>query len=213
MLAATTPASTTQPTLLFELVATRRLSTTRRALADSCRIKTITRPTTNAPRADGEKFISSIVSDPVEIWQAASRLEELIAGAKPPLGFLARRQRLCQHLMMKSFVLMCLLPTVAAAQSAQLTEQLGKTVLYGGVAISPDGNQVAWVQSTAASTVKETHVMATSGNATPSRVSLPGTGDRSDSDPAWSPDSKTLAFFSTAGEKNDQRQLWIVKAD
>src|SRR5262249_10810486 len=43
-------------------------------------------------------------------------------------------------------------------------------------------------------------------------VKLPSTGERTDFDPAWSPDSKTLAFFSSAGER-DQRQLWIVKAD
>jgi Tol biopolymer transport system component len=114
--------------------------------------------------------------------------------------------------MMKSFLLMCLLPTVAAAQSAQLTEQLGKSVLYGGVAISPDGNHVAWVQSTAATTTKEMYVSATSGHATASKVNLPATGERTDSDPAWSPDSKTLAFFSTAGEKG-QAQLWLVNAD
>jgi dipeptidyl aminopeptidase/acylaminoacyl peptidase len=114
--------------------------------------------------------------------------------------------------MMKPFLLMCLLPTIAAAQSAQLTEQLGKTVLYGSVAISPDGTHVAWVQSTAATTTKETHVTATSGNAAAVKVNLPATGERKDSDPAWSPDSKTLAFFSTAGEK-DQAQLWIVNAD
>jgi dipeptidyl aminopeptidase/acylaminoacyl peptidase len=114
--------------------------------------------------------------------------------------------------MMKSFLLMCLLPTIAAAQSAQLTEQLGKTVLYGAVAISPDGRGVAWVQSTAATTAKETHVMSISGSAAAAKVNLPATGERTDSDPAWSPDSKTLAFFSTAGEK-DQAQLWIVNAD
>jgi Tol biopolymer transport system component len=114
--------------------------------------------------------------------------------------------------MMKSFLLMCLLPTVAAAQSAQLTEQLGKTVLYGGVALSPEGNHIAWVQSTAATTTKETYIIATSGNAAAAKVNLPATGERTDSDPAWSPDSKTLAFLSTAGEK-DQAQLWIVNAD
>ncbi len=37
-------------------------------------------------------------------------------------------------------------------------------------------------------------------------------GERIDSDPAWSPDSKTLAVLSTAGEK-DQKQLWTVNAD
>src|SRR5207302_7331204 len=39
-------------------------------------------------------------------------------------------------------------------------------------------------------------------------------GERVDADPAWSPDSKTLAFFSNAGEKNtDQKQLWTASAD
>ena len=43
-------------------------------------------------------------------------------------------------------------------------------------------------------------------------VGLIASGSRSDSGPAWSPDSKTLAFFSTAGDK-DQSQLWTVGAD
>ena len=34
-----------------------------------------------------------------------------------------------------------------------------------------------------------------------------------DAESAWSPDSKTLAFFSTADEKDDQRQLWTAHAD
>ena len=47
----------------------------------------------------------------------------------------------------------------------QLTEQLGKTVLYGDVALSPDGAHVAWVQSTAATTSKQTYIREISGNA------------------------------------------------
>jgi len=43
-------------------------------------------------------------------------------------------------------------------------------------------------------------------------VKLPVVGERFDSDPAWSPDSKTLAFFSAPGERG-QAQLWTVKAD
>src|SRR5207253_3706876 len=40
---------------------------------------------------------------------------------------------------------------------------------------------------------------------------LPLPGPHTESDPSWSPDSKTLAFLSTAGEK-DQSQLWIQSA-
>src|SRR5438874_9795071 len=105
-----------------------------------------------------------------------------------------------------------LIPTLSMAQTAQLTEQLGKTVLYGDLALSPDGAHLAWVQSTAATTSKQTYVRETSANAPATLVKLLITGERTDFDLAWSPDSKTLAFFSSAGER-DQRQLWTVKTD
>ena len=38
------------------------------------------------------------------------------------------------------------------------------------------------------------------------------TSERIDSDPAWAPNSKTLAVFSSA-DKGEQRQLWSVNAD
>src|SRR3981189_2402912 len=113
---------------------------------------------------------------------------------------------------MKYFFLACLFRGLLTAQSMQLTEQLGKTVLYGDVALSPDGTHVAWAQSTAATTSKQTYVRSTSGNASATIVNIGSIGERSDSDPAWSPDSKTLAVFSTAGDK-DQKQLWILNAD
>src|SRR6266700_3953625 len=113
---------------------------------------------------------------------------------------------------MKHFLLACLFPALLTAQNVQLTEQLGKTVLYDDIAVSSDGAHVAWVQSTAATTSKQTHIRGTSGNAAAAPVNLATTGERQDSDPAWSPDSKSLAFFSNAGEK-DQAQLWTVNAD
>ena len=113
---------------------------------------------------------------------------------------------------MKHFFLACLFPTLLTAQNMQLTEQLGKTVLYDDIALSPDSTHVAWVQSAAATTAKQIHIRGTSGNAAAVPVNLATTGERRDSGPAWSPDSKTLAFFSNAGEK-DQAQLWTVNAD
>src|SRR5207253_6169882 len=114
---------------------------------------------------------------------------------------------------MKHLLLACFFPmTLTAETMQQLTEQLGKTVLYSDVALSPDRTHVAWVQSTAATTSKQTHVRGTSGNATAILVKIPTTGERTDFDPTWSPDSKTLAIFSSAGDK-EQRQLWTVNAD
>jgi acylaminoacyl-peptidase len=114
---------------------------------------------------------------------------------------------------MKHFLFACFIPMTLTAQNMQqLTEQLGKTVLYGDVALSPDGAHLAWVQSTAASTSKQTYIREASGNAPTKLVRLPVTGERTDFDPAWSPESKTLVFFSSAGERS-QRQLWTVESD
>jgi dipeptidyl aminopeptidase/acylaminoacyl peptidase len=114
---------------------------------------------------------------------------------------------------MKHFLLASLLPMTLTAQTMQqLTEQLGKTVLYGDIALSPDGTHVAWVQSTAATPSKQTYVSKTSPNGQAVMVKIPTAGERTDFDPAWSPDSKTLAVFSSAGEK-EQRQLWMTNAD
>jgi dipeptidyl aminopeptidase/acylaminoacyl peptidase len=114
---------------------------------------------------------------------------------------------------MKHLLLACLFPMTLTAQTMQqLTEQLGKTVLYGDLALSPDGSHVAWVQSTAASTSKQTYIRETSGNAPAKAVKISINGERTDFDPAWAPDSKGLAVFFSGGE-GEQRQLWIVKAD
>jgi dipeptidyl aminopeptidase/acylaminoacyl peptidase len=114
---------------------------------------------------------------------------------------------------MKHLLLACLLPMTLTAQTMQqLTEHLGKTVLHGDIALSPDGKHVAWVQSNAASTSKQTYVREKSGNAPSILIKIPITAERTDFDPAWAPDSKVLAVFSGAGGAA-QRQLWSVKAD
>jgi acylaminoacyl-peptidase len=114
---------------------------------------------------------------------------------------------------MKHFLVAFFLPMTLIAQNLQqLTEHLGKTVLYGDLALSPDGAHLAWVQSTAATTSKQTYIRDADGNVPPKLVKLPNTAERTDFDLAWSPDSKTLAFFSSAGTQ-DQRQLWTVNVD
>jgi dipeptidyl aminopeptidase/acylaminoacyl peptidase len=113
---------------------------------------------------------------------------------------------------MKHFFLACLFPTLLTAETMHLVEQLGKTVLYGDVAISPDGKNVAWVQSIAATTTKESFVGAAAGDSPASKIDIANAGERHDADPAWSPDSKMVAFFSNAGE-GEQKQLWTANAD
>src|SRR5437868_3187735 len=112
---------------------------------------------------------------------------------------------------MKRFFLACLFPVFLYAQNMQLTQELGKTVLYGDIALSPERSRVAWVQSTAGTTAKQTFIRDTSETGSPVLVNI-GTGERTDATPAWSPDSTMLALFSTAGEK-EQKQLWLVNAD
>ena len=70
--------------------------------------------------------------------------------------------------MTKYLLLLFIVPTmIATAENVELTKQLGKTVLYGDIALSPDGAHLTWVQSTAAhAKPKQTYVCATSGNST-----------------------------------------------
>src|SRR6266480_3501922 len=158
---------------------------------------------TNAHRTNHDvRFMPlPLVTLPVRPTQLLCRASDLAA----PLS-------LCKDHNMKHFLLACLFPALLTAQNMQLTEQLGKTVLCDDIALSPDGAHVAWVQSTAATTSKQTHIRGTSGNAAFVLYNLATNGERKDSDPAWSPDSKKLAFFSNAGEK-DQAQLWAVNSD
>jgi len=84
---------------------------------------------------------------------------------------------------MKHFFLAYLFPALLTAQTMELTEQLGKTVLYDDIALSPDGKNVAWVQSTAATTSKQTYIRHTTGSAPAAIVNIATTGERTDFDP------------------------------
>src|SRR5678816_864747 len=103
------------------------------------------------------------------------RLGQRTLEPSPRLCFLVAASWVCQDHKMKHFLVAFLLPMTLTAQNLQqLTEQLGKTVLYGDLALSPDGAHLSWVQSTAATTSKQTYVREISGNtpAKPLKLSL-----------------------------------------
>src|SRR6266567_6982912 len=101
-------------------------------------------------------------------------------------------------------LLLFALPAFAFAQTARITAELGKTTVYGGLALSPDGKNLAWTQTLASQEQPKLWIGAVDG----AFADLRFAGLHTESDPSWSPDSKTLAFLSTAGERN-QSQLWI----
>jgi dipeptidyl aminopeptidase/acylaminoacyl peptidase len=85
-------------------------------------------------------------------------------------------------------------------------------------AISPDGSKVSWVEILAGKDGAETgnyaiYVKSLSGNAPARRITAGAPGSaHAESNIAWSPDSKRLAFLSDAIKK-DQPQLYVVRAD
>src|SRR5436190_19397481 len=71
-------------------------------------------------------------------------------------------------------------------------------------AISPDGQQVAWVQD------GKIYVTNLNASATPRRITVGSTNKaHNETAIAWSPDSKRLAFLSDAGTP-DQQQLYVA---
>lgn len=109
------------------------------------------------------------------------------------------------------FGLSLLVPTAFAQKKSSPQASLDDTVRtlfsatgLGGVAVSPDGRQVAWVESSSIY-VADAHAGAkarriTAGNST---------AVHDESSPSWSPDSKKLAFLSDAS-KSGQQQLYIA---
>jgi dipeptidyl aminopeptidase/acylaminoacyl peptidase len=105
------------------------------------------------------------------------------------------------------FLLLLALPVFTFAQTAAVTAEIGKTTVYAGLALSPDGKNLAWTQTVASQERHKLWIGALGGTFS----AWPFAGPHTESDPSWSPDSKTLAFLSTAGTK-DQSQVWTWSA-
>src|SRR5438045_9767163 len=78
--------------------------------------------------------------------------------------------------LMKHLLLACLFPTLLSAETMSIIDELGKTVLYGDIAISPDAKNVAWVQSTAATTAKQIYVRSSAPGGDTKPINIEGSG-------------------------------------
>jgi dipeptidyl aminopeptidase/acylaminoacyl peptidase len=76
---------------------------------------------------------------------------------------------------------------------------------FSQAVISPDGKQVAWVESTKSGSAIYVSEIAT---IKPRRITA---GGASENAVAWSPDSRQIAFLSDAGQP-EQQQLYVVAA-
>ncbi|MDZ4802041.1 MAG: S9 family peptidase [Bryobacteraceae bacterium] len=104
-----------------------------------------------------------------------------------------------------------LLLAAAALQAQSLSgvlDSIAKTTSYEDIAISADGTRIAWSQSREGIGGR-LHVASAKAGAGTEPHDI-GTGDREDSEPAFSPDSKRLAFFRTI---SGQKQLFVATAD
>jgi dipeptidyl aminopeptidase/acylaminoacyl peptidase len=96
-------------------------------------------------------------------------------------------------------------------RAEKLLEQLGRTVTYTGIAISPDGRHLAWVQSTSGSRGGSVHLYDAAAKKEITIALADADDDREDSGPSWSLDSKRVAFLSNSGEHGSP-QIWLVEA-
>jgi dipeptidyl aminopeptidase/acylaminoacyl peptidase len=95
--------------------------------------------------------------------------------------------------------------TRPASPMDDVVQTLFAATTFSQVAISPDGRQVAWVESTkGGSAIYVSEIAAVK----PRRITANGSSENA---VAWSPDSRQIAFLSDAG-KPDQEQLYVVAA-
>jgi len=100
-------------------------------------------------------------------------------------------------------------PSTSADVSSVL-HTLSSTRHFQQAAISPDGENVAWVENVGGgntaifvASAKETSTLA-------KRITAAACGNAAEGNVAWSPDSKKLAFLSDAG-KSGQSQLYVTE--
>ena len=101
-------------------------------------------------------------------------------------------------------------PAAVDARVGAVLKTLQQAQPLEGVAIAPDGRQLAWVMKTS----HGTRIVIAAGDGThPRPVIMPraASADCSDSDATWSPDGRTLAFLSNcAVPKAQQSDIYLL---
>ena len=75
---------------------------------------------------------------------------------------------------------------------------------------APSGDEIAFTYQPAGPQDKEQGVYAIHPDGSGQRKLIPSSGDSSDSEPAWSPDGKTLFFISN---RSSQTEIWRINPD
>lgn len=99
------------------------------------------------------------------------------------------------------------------ARIEAVLKSLNRGLSVSQVAVSPDGKRLAWVAPMSAG--DEIRVAPLEDLKRSERVTAATKSDEScrESDIAWAPDSKTLAFFSDCAALGDQNDLYVSKLD
>jgi len=98
----------------------------------------------------------------------------------------------------------------------QVLDSLSQLVEFRGVAISPDGSRIAWVEAVRGKDgpLSDRSIIFVAARdaagAAPQRISAAAPGSWDERGIAWSPDGRRLAFLSDAGQR---RQLQLYVAD
>ena len=109
-------------------------------------------------------------------------------------------------------LLVCLMPCIAAAQAQWTPEEQMKVKVVSSVQVSPDGKHVLFTVNEAVMAADKSEYVAQiwMANSDGSGSFQFTFGEKSSTDPRWSPDGTRIAFASSRSGKDN---VWLIQAD